>query len=270
MSLLRKIKSILLENASQNDNTLFGSIKTLKDSGRYHIIHDSVESNPGYHDSHNFFAIANKPRGAENFLTRNGDDRKSSVGWYDKSISHIKNDHPEEKYSRNHIELNSDSGLHHNIQDSIKNGVIYRGMSHEEFHGIEKNGHIKSNGSANMGGQENLTYYSKDPAQAEFYAHGFAPAQHKATGSHHAYVVAVKDPGTDVRIPGVGENEVGIPHPVNKSEILHVHKAIAYHATPGQYETRVSKYENGVKEGSSSAPHIGIGWKKMSYDEAKK
>ena len=172
----------------------------------------------------------------------------------------------EGEYPRNHARLNKDSGYHQDIQDDKKDGVLYRGMSHEEFHAMKKDGHIKSKGDYNLGGQEGLTYYSKSPSQAQYYANSFTPAQHKPTGTHHAYVVAIKDPGNHKKIKGTGEDEVGIPDKVSTKNILHVHVGRVYSGQPGKFEVR-KEYGGKFVEGSSSGPTSLVGWKKTEYKD---
>jgi hypothetical protein len=113
-----------------------------------------------------------------------------------------------------------------------------------------------------MTGQEGLTYYSRDPSQAQSYAHSFAPTEFRASGKHNVYVVAVRDPGTHVHVAGTGEDEVGIPHAISKSDILHVHEGTAYASQAGT--ASLHKSYRGLEDASSSVPSISVGWRKIA------
>lgn len=113
--------------------------------------------------------------------------------------------------------------------------VIYRGMSHEEFEDALKRGHIQSHGEYNIGpSQKGLTYFSKWPAQAVSYAHGFAPKQFKATPGRPAYVVAVKRPPEEhIRhVHGTDPNEVGVSAPVPMEHVRGVWRGTPVEYTP--------------------------------------
>ena len=235
-----------------------GRVKSLYDSGRYDITPEHDYDGKGGIEFH---AIAKRPPHAEEFQPRKAKNQKNS--WHDPKISSLHTPHPEDEFPRTHAKLKPDSGYTQDVQDKPTKGVLFRGMSHEEFHGIQKSGKIQSKGAMNMGKeQEGLTYYSRDPSQAQHYAHSFAHAEHKATGQHHAYVVAVKDPGTEVKVKGTGENEVGIPHAIKKEDILHVHVGRAYHGGHGSESSR--KTFSGFESGSGSTPDTSVGWKKLT------
>lgn len=251
-------KQAIHESVDLANPAIIGRVKDAHDSGRYDLTH-TKEDTP-YGETHKFYAHAKKPANAVDFSPRQG---RPEVAWHDPEISTLHTPNPEDMYSRQHPVLKPDSGYHMNVQDEQKEGVIYRGMSQEEFDNVKKTGQIQSHGQYNLEGQEGLTYYSKDPSQAQSYAHSFAPVHVKATGQHKAYVVAVKDPGTDVKIKGTGENEVGIPHPISTKDILHVHEGRAYAGHPGQYD--VHKGWSGYEEGSSVGPTVHVGWKKVGF-----
>jgi hypothetical protein len=238
---------------------VIGRLKDAVNSGRYDIVHHEEDDN-----YHHFHAVPKKSDNAIEFKEREG----KHPSWYDPEIAHVHTPHPEDAFPRTYPKLKSDSGYHLEPQDTKTHGVIYRGMSQEEFDNIKKTGKIQSHGEYNMDGQEHLTYYSKSPSQAQSYSHSFAPTQFKASGHHNAYIVAVKDPGTDVKITGTGEDEVGIPHPIDAKDILHVHVGRAYSGSPGSYS--IHKGWHGLEESSSTTPQAYVGWKKMSFDEASK
>jgi len=250
----------ITESADNPDEAIVGNLKTMQDSGRYKITHKGYNDR---YDSHDFIVTAHPPRNAVSFYHQKGRDEQS---WYNPDMAEIHTPYPEDPYPRTYPRLKASSGYRQDIDDQKTHGVLYRGMSHEEFNNIKKTGLIKSHGDYNLEGQEGLTYYSRDPSQAAHYAHGFAPAQHKASGKHNVYVVAVKDPGTDVKVSGTGEDEVGIPHPISVDDILHVHVGKAYASHPGTH-TMVKDWSSKYSDGSGSHPNTYIGWKKKEFNE---
>lgn len=208
--------------------------------------------------------LLKRPQNSVEFISRKSPKPHIKyTGWHDPSISTLSTPHPEDDYPRTHAELNPDSGYTKDVSDKRTPGVLFRGMSHEEFRNIQKTGKIQSNGNSNIGTEQvGLTYFSKDPKQAQSYAHSFASPENKASGSHHAYIVAVKDPGTGVHVDGTGEDEVGIPHEISKNDILHIHVGRAYAGYHGG--SSVYKSWNGYESGSGSTPDTQVGWKKMS------
>lgn len=253
--LIESAKLILESPNEIPHEALVGRIKDAHGSGRYHIT-----STPTDH-GHSFTAIPKKSDNAVDYQHRVG---RPEVHWHDPEISHLETPHPEDPYPRTYARLKPDSGYQQEIPNEKTDGVMYRGMSHEEFHSVKHTGKIQSLGGHNMDGQEGLTYFSHSPAQAQFYANSFAPVQHKATGQHPAYVVAVKNPGTGVRVPGTGEDEIGIPHHISDADILHVHVGRVFAAEPGSFDVR-KEWDGKHVEGSSSAPSTSIGWKKEEY-----
>lgn len=250
-------KSIITESISVPKEAYVGRVKTAVESGRYDVV-PAKETDREIE----FHITPKKPDNAIEYTARRGDSGKS---WYDPKISELHTPYPEDDFPRTYARLKQGTGLSNEILDSKTHGVIFRGMSQEEFDSIKKTGKIQSHGAYNMEGQEGLTYYSKDPSQAQSYAHGFAPMHAKGTGQHKVYVVAVKDPGTGVYVSGTGENEVGIPHAISDKDILHVHEGTSYSASPGKYY--VYKGWNGFEEGSSFGDSSSVGWKKIRYSK---
>ena len=252
-----RTKSSINESISVPKEAYVGRVKTAVDSGRYDVV-PAKETDREIE----FHITPKKPDNAIEYTARRGDSGKS---WYDPKISELHTPYPEDDFPRTYARLKQGTGLSNEILDSKTHGVIFRGMSQEEFDSIKKTGKIQSHGAYNMEGQEGLTYYSKDPSQAQSYAHGFAPMHAKGTGQHKVYVVAVKDPGTGVYVSGTGENEVGIPHAISDKDILHVHEGTSYSASPGKYY--VYKGWNGFEEGSSFGDSSSVGWKKIRYSK---
>ena len=125
--------------------------------------------------------------------------------------------------------------LRHELNLTKNPTLVYRGMSNAEFQQIKKTGKIQSKGGYNLAGQEGLTYFSTDPNSAEFYAHAFAPWQHKANWDNPAWVVAVNkpDPSRVVKVPGTGAHEVGVTGSVDASEIQEIYRGTAVQYHPG-------------------------------------
>lgn len=251
---LIEVATRLLESAPKYPETPM--IKKILGSGRYDITGHTESYN-----GHDLVVNAKKPAGAVDFFHRSP---RPEVSWHDPEISNLVTPHPDEQFPRTYAELKPESGYHSEVQEKMTPGVIYRGMSAEEFENVKKTGQIKSKGDYNLEGQEQLTYYSKNPSQAASYAHGFAPLEHRASGVHKAYVVAVKDPGTGVDVPGTGEHEVGIPHPIHASDILHVHEGRMFASTPGSFSTEKS-WSGEHSDASSSHPSSSMAWKKINF-----
>ena len=253
-------KESINESVEFPEEAIVGHLKEMRDSGRYDITHNGYDDR---YDHHEFTTIAKPSRNATPFHYQKG---RSERSWYNPDIAELHTPYPDDPYSRTYPRIKESSGYTPEVDDTRTPGVLYRGMSHEEFKNIKNTGFIKSHGEYNLGGQEGLTYYSRDPGQANSYAHSFAPAQFKASGKHNVYVVAVKDPNTEVKIAGTGEDEVGIPHAISSDDILHVHVGKAYASTPGRHV--ISKdWHNNYSDGSSSSPSTYVAWKKMKFDE---
>lgn len=258
----KQLKESINESVYPSDvpkEAILGRVKNMYDSGRYDV---TAEHDYDGRGGIEFHAIAKRPIGAVYFQSKLSRHPLSGKSWHDPSISTLHTPHPEDQFPRTHAVLNPDSGYSNEVQDKKTPGVLFRGMSHEEFKNIQKTGKIQSKGESNIGNeQKGLTYYSRDPSQAQSYAHSFAAAENKASGHHHAYVVAVKDPGTEVKVAGTGEDEVGIPHAIGKDDILHIHVGRAYQGSHGS-ESVVKGY-SGYGGGSGSTPQTSVGWKKI-------
>lgn len=111
-------------------------------------------------------------------------------------------------------------------------GMIWRGMSAEEYHAAKANGYIESRGSYNIGGdlQAGKTYFSTSPDQAANYASWYAPAQFKPSFNKPAYVVGIPDRPTLAREQST---EVGVPGRVPFASVQHVYKGSVFAVIPG-------------------------------------
>jgi len=146
-------------------------------------------------------------------------------------------------------------------------GVIYRGMSFEEMEELKKTGKIQSKGDMNFGSQEGLTYFSKNPSQAENYANSFAPAKYKAGYNRPAYVIAVRADGLPIKnIPGVAAEEVGVMGQIDASSILDVYEANPTHMRSGRQSLMIDPYSGpNWKTGGSSGANVDVEWKKIPF-----
>lgn len=265
MNILEKyftFKQLIKESTDVPKEAIIGRVKSMYNSDRYDV---TPELNSDGRDGIEFHALPKKSKGAVDFESRKTPTKNiKTKSWHDPEISTLKTPEPDDQFPRTHAELKPDSGYHVNVQDEKKAGVLYRGMSHEEYHNILKTGKIESNGNSNIGdNQKGLTYYSRSPSQAQSYAHSFASLENRASGKHHAYVVAVKDPETEVKVVGTGSDEVGIPHAIKKEDILHVHIGRAYAGYHGSHGT--VKEWSGYQAGGGSDPRTDIGWKKEAF-----
>lgn len=255
-----KFRQSIRESIDVPPESMVGRVKSMYDSQRYDITPQHKENGIEFH------AIAKRPQNAVSFHDRKVPNPTIKYeAWHDPEISTLVTPYQEDQFPRTHAVLKPDSGYHQQIQDEPRQGVLYRGMSHEEFQNVKKTGVIHSKGDYNIGKeQEGLTYYSKSPSQAQSYSHSFAPIEGKASGLHHAYVVAVKDPQTGVKVAGTGEDEVGIPHPIKVEDILHVHVGRAYQGSHGSHES-VKEWGGKYVPGSGSDPLTSVGWKREKF-----
>lgn len=105
--------------------------------------------------------------------------------------------------------------------------VMHRGMSDEELQEALKRGFFQSKGEWNLPGQDNLTFFSSSPGQAENYASGFAPWQFKPTFERPAWVVStVRRPENIGQV--VGQTELGVRGPVPVDDLVALHRGDVY------------------------------------------
>lgn len=192
--------------------------------------------------------------------------RKRGQHWYEPEIATLSKEDMGEVFERQIPRLKPEYSTE--IKTDLSKKLIYRGMSEDEFQNIMKTGKIKSHGDFNLEGQEGLTYFSTDPTSAQFYAHNFAPLNHKATGIHHAYVIGVENPGTGVHIEGTAEHEVGIPHEIDANKIKEIHRGRAYNISDGEYSFKKDwskgwRSEPTYKPGSHMMPTVHLAWERI-------
>lgn len=192
--------------------------------------------------------------------------RKRGQHWYEPELATLSKEDMGEVFERQIPRLKPEYSTE--IKTDLSKKLIYRGMSEDEFQNIMKTGKIKSHGDFNLEGQEGLTYFSTDPTSAQFYAHNFAPSNHKATGIHHAYVIGVENPGTGVHIEGTAEHEVGIPHEIDANKIKEIHRGRAYNISDGEYSFKKDwskgwRSEPTYKPGSHMMPTVHLAWERI-------
>jgi hypothetical protein len=114
-----------------------------------------------------------------------------------------------------------------------KEGVIYRGMSAEEYQNAMRDGYFESRGDYNIGeGQRGLTFFSPNMDTAENYAASFTPFDYLPTPDRPAYVVAIRQPD-DVNLDTQGE--VGVPGRIPVTEIVDTYRGDVYAARPSDW-----------------------------------
>lgn len=141
-------------------------------------------------------------------------------------------------------------------------GLMYRGMSWEEYQDILANKRIKSAGAYNIGDQQQgLTYFTDDAGSATHYAHGFAPVQYKASPEKPAVVVAVKK-RQGVYVEGTGQHEIGIPDEISADDIVEVWEGMPFVERRAGSADIIEDF-GGRRDGSSSPVSASVAWRKV-------
>jgi hypothetical protein len=142
-------------------------------------------------------------------------------------------------------------------------GMLWRGMSREEYEEARDRGYFKSDGNSNFDFQQGVTYFSTDPEQAGNYATWFAPAAYKPTFTHPGYVVGIPDRpdaprGGQPGKPDPSSTEVGLPDHIPFSEATHTYVGRPSTITPGRQG--VAEGWHGWEESGGSHPSSDIIW----------
>lgn len=155
--------------------------------------------------------------------------------------------------------------LTHEIEPLPDPDLMYRGMSFEEFQNFLKTGIIQSRGEYNFKGQEGLTYWATTPATAAYYGNAFAPTKFKPTFTRPAYVVAARRPDRTVHVPGTGENEIGVPGPTHRKDVVAAWEGRVYNFETGEYTLTPSRYNDDPLHtlGGGSSPSISVVWQRI-------
>lgn len=193
-------------------------------------------------------------------ISRDGNISQYDSDYYDKKVEKLdyngKNIAWRQKLEPKKQIISRPSDIISNSDD-----VIHRGMSHDEYQNILKNGKIQSRGSGNLGGeQKGLTYFSTDPDSAGNYANNFAMKGKKPTPNKPAYIVSIKKPDSSriKSVAGTGEHEVGVEGEISANDIVAVHKGHVVQYQPADLEVS-----------SGIGPHRGP-YGKQQYLLAKK
>ena len=150
------------------------------------------------------------------------------------------------------------------LPDKKSDNIMYRGMSSEEFDQALKTGHFKSKGDYNVQGQDDLTYWSSRPSQAQNYASSFAPWQFKPTFERPAYVVGVKRKNV-ARIDA--DTELGVSGKTPVNDVVEIYKGDVHAITPGRHHI-VDDWGTPRISGSSLESHVT--WSKYDKGVTKK
>jgi hypothetical protein len=162
-----------------------------------------------------------------------------------------------------YVTTHARAAIPNDFPDVGEPGVIYRGMSADEYKDFLATGKLKSKGEYNIGdSQGGLTYYSTNPRSARAYAHGFTPTQFQATVDKPAYVVAIRSDGLPIReVPGTAEHEVGVVGEVGKDRVVSVYRGDPYSVSHGN--TEFIEDFLGVRQGNGNSPEASLIWKKI-------
>lgn len=137
--------------------------------------------------------------------------------------------------------------------------LMYRGMSAEELVDILLNKRVQSRGDMNFtGGQDGLTYFSKDPLVSESYSNSFAPSKYKPNMERPAYVISARrPPDTRTRnVPGTGSDEIGVIGATPLEDIVGLHRG------------STTAYYPGIEEkGFSQNPNAYLNWEPRSLED---
>ena len=143
-------------------------------------------------------------------------------------------------------------------------GMLWRGMSHEEYQEAKTRGYFESHGGHNIGDSQNgLTFFSTDPEQANNYATWFAPQETKPTFTHPGHIVGIPDRpdaprGTNPSRPDPASTEVGLPGRVPFSEATHHY--VGRPSVMDSGDQQVTEGWQGYERGSGSQPSTQIMW----------
>jgi len=135
-------------------------------------------------------------------------------------------------------------------------GMLWRGMSKEEYEEAGQRGYFQSRGDANIGdSQVGKTYFSTNADSAGNYASGFALPEHKPTFTHPGYVVGIPD---RPELPREGGHEVGVPGQIPFDSATHHYRVRPVSITPGS--RGMYKEWNGWSQAGGSHPGALYHW----------
>jgi hypothetical protein len=163
-------------------------------------------------------------------------------------------------------EWDDHQALRNEVSDlALPPGMLWRGMSHDEYEKARQQGYFESQGDHNIGDiQKGLTFFSTNPEQASNYATWFAPADYKPTFTHPGHIIGIPDRpdvprGPDPTRPDPTSTEVGVPGRVPFGAVTHHYVGHPSTITPGSQG--VVEGWRGWEESGGSHPTSTIMWK---------
>lgn len=167
---------------------------------------------------------------------------------YDPSLTSISRDETGfvPSYRGNHLEdLNPPQGM------------LWRGMSKEEYEEAQRHGYFQSRGDANMGdSQVGKTYFSTGADHAGSYASSFSHTETEPTFTHPGYVVGIPD---RPELPREGGHEVGVPGRIPFDSATHHYRVRPVSIEPG-YQGMYKNQVHGWGTAGSSTPRVNYHW----------
>lgn len=143
-------------------------------------------------------------------------------------------------------------------------GLLWRGMSDEEYQEARERGYFESRGEHNIGDeQKGRTYFSTDPGQAAHYADGFAPWQWQPTFDRPGHVVGIPNlpEYPQERITGgEGETERGLPGRIPFSQMSHHYTGNPFAILPGDFDINNDNWEGTWQQGGRKSPVVYTTW----------
>lgn len=184
------------------------------------------------------------------------------VSWFDPELADIETldagDILERRLAR------AKAGLSEDAPADAQPGLVYRGMSFEEFVSVLRTGEVRSNGCRNLSSQEGMTVWGTDARTAASYANGFAPMAFKPTFRRPAFIVAAPWPQEVRNVPGMGDNEVGVMRGIRLDELTAVWRGRVFDFDPGTIELVPHGKEH--RQGSAVMPSARVVWDRIHPD----
>jgi len=145
-----------------------------------------------------------------------------------------------------------------------KAGLIYRGMSWQEYQNSLKRGYFKSRGGYNIGAsQKGATCASRSPEQAMSYASWFTPFPKTPTPEEPGVVVAFEEnalwEGNNLYTGSSNEVQRKGIIPLSEMEEVYVFQMEKF--IPGHME--IIKDAHGMQSGSRSGPRVEGTWRRI-------
>lgn len=216
-----------------------------------------------YYEPGSLFELTMKPKSVVNVVRHVS--KRGRETFFDKEIAEIVED---VEFGRDHAKIKAGTGYSEKMPAKEEAGMLYRGVSWEEYQFIKKHGFIKSNCSYNLGEcQLGLTYFSGDPDTAAHYAGTFQPYPWLPTFERPAYVIKIRRPSEEkIDLTAAPMGEIGIRGDIPVSEIVALYEIRPYEISPGKVELRKVWYgdKEVFIEGSRMSPDIHVAYREVS------